>query len=78
MTMGRTHAAGPVFRIVALAGMMAGGTCIQPVQAQTGPDAARSFREANEAAILRDFAEPIGRADNLSHLQAAAGEGQRT
>jgi acetylornithine deacetylase/succinyl-diaminopimelate desuccinylase-like protein len=55
--------------------MMAGGTCIHPVQAQTGPDAARNFREANEAAILRDFAELLSypnRARDSEDIERAA------
>lgn len=31
--------------------------CTVPVGAQTGPDVARSYREAHEASLLRDFAE---------------------
>ena len=46
-------------RVVALALALAltGAPFTQPLLAQSGPDAARAFREANEAAIVRDFAE---------------------
>jgi len=42
-------------RSLALAAVLA--TAAGPLRAQSGPDAARSYRESNEAAIVRDFAE---------------------
>lgn len=41
-------------RVAAACALLA---CAAPLGAQTGPDVARSYREAHEASLLRDFAE---------------------
>ncbi len=46
------------------------------IHAQSGPDVARAYREANEAAILRDFAELLtypNRARDTADIERAAG-----
>ncbi|MEZ4417676.1 MAG: M20/M25/M40 family metallo-hydrolase [Gemmatimonadota bacterium] len=50
-----------------------------PSLAQSGPEVARSFREANEAAILRDFAELLSHPNRASDAEdiRAAGEAVR-
>jgi acetylornithine deacetylase/succinyl-diaminopimelate desuccinylase-like protein len=47
----------PLVRTAALLALMAATSSPAPLLAQTGPDAAREYREDNEAAILDDFAE---------------------
>ena len=66
-------ALGPSLRSIALVALLALGRV--PLAAQSGPEVARAFREANEISILRDFTELLSypnRARDTEDIRRAA------
>ena len=63
----------PSLRSIALVALLALGRV--PLAAQSGPEVARAFREANEVSILRDFTELLSypnRARDTEDIRRAA------
>ena len=60
------------FRFLVLVALISGHV---PLSAQSGPEVARAFREANEVSIVRDFAELLSypnRARDTEDIRRAA------